>query len=88
MGRETDLVREFIAEALAEAVRSRKGAGKLVVRGRALGDAFDINTFSRLTDLRAMHLYARHFLEELGVGSSRITYLLSSGSVLKVARNS
>lgn len=86
MGREADLIREYIAGIVGEAIRSRKGARRLTHRGRDLGTKFDMNTFTGLTDLRTMHLYARHFLQELGIGSSRITYLMSSGTVLKVAR--
>lgn len=80
------LTRELVSLIVAEAIRSSKTKEPLVHRGRVLGKKFHMNTFTGLTDLRTMHLYARRFLEVLGTGSSRITYLLSSGEVLKIAR--
>jgi hypothetical protein len=66
-----NLLQEYIKDILTEKLRSK---------------IFNINEFKRLKNLGDIWNYAYDNLEFLGAGSSRGTWLLSSGKVLKVAR--
>lgn len=54
---------------------------------KSYGSKFNFEIFSKIASKAEMIDYADAFLEMLGQGSSRITYLLSSRYVLKIAKN-
>lgn len=58
---------------------------RLLIKERS-SRAFSLKEFSSLQTVEEMHAYARERLMILGEGSSRVTYLLSSKTVLKIAR--
>lgn len=74
------LLHEYLT-LIIEKIKSKRG-----MKG-PLGDHFDLNRFKKLDDLQPMLVYAGHFLDKLGEGSSRAAFLLSGKYVLKIALN-
>ena len=66
---------------VAEKVRSRSGAFT-----PGTPNSFNLKQLDRLEGPQ-MLVYAKHFLEEIGRGSSRAAFLMTSHSVLKLALN-
>lgn len=77
------LLREYV-RGLIE-IRSKKNIEPY--EKKSYGSKFNFEVFSKITSRAEMIDYADAFLEMLGQGSSRITYLLSSRYVLKIAKN-
>jgi len=74
------LLREYLTLVI-EKIRSKQGSsGKSTER-------FDLKRFKKLDDNREMLKYANDHLDQLGVGSSRVAFLLSGRYALKVALN-
>ena len=71
------LLREAIRFLVVEAIRSKKVGG----------ESFNLEKFKQLRYNDEMLQYASNFLEELGVGSSRKAFILSTKKVIKIARN-
>lgn len=74
------LLREYVT-LMVEKVRTKKG------QKGVMGDRFDLKRFKSLPDQRSMLAYASKFLQKLGTGSSRATFLLSGKHALKIALN-
>jgi len=74
------LLRRYIAALVLERIRSNKGKFGQDTK-------FNLKTFKSLERVEAMRDYADTFLKQLGKGSSRVAYLLSSKYVLKIALN-
>lgn len=68
----TQLLREYISEMLQEKIRNKS--------------SFNTNQLKTLESPADVLAYAQGALEPLGQGTSRITFLLNSGKVLKIAR--
>lgn len=66
---------------MTEKIRTQKG-----MKG-SMGDKFSLRQFKSLPDHRTMLAYASRFLEKLGTGSSRATFLFSGKYALKIALN-
>ena len=74
------LLREMIGLVL-EKIRTEKGVSSKI------GEKFSINKFKQIEEPNIALVYANHFLESIGEGSSRKTFLLSSKYALKIALN-
>ena len=74
----TNLLLEYIA-LLSEKIRSRKVDDD---------SRFNMRTFQSLPDYKSAIAYADKYLQMLGRGSSRATWLLNSRQVLKIALSS
>lgn len=70
-----DLVRKLISESVDEAL------------DEGLRGGFNLAKFKSFTDLYDMTKYAKEHLSYIGAGSSRMTFALSSGKVLKLAKH-
>ena len=76
------LIRRFIKETLLqESIKGKRGVSS------EFGTHFDMSKFKSYDGIPILQEYARTFLEVLGTGSSRATYLLSMKKVLKIAMN-
>ncbi len=67
------VLKEYIELALSEAIRAAPG--------------FNINNLKKLQTVPEIYEYIKQYLRPMGRGSSRMTFLLSSGKILKVAKN-
>lgn len=74
------LLQEYVS-LIMEKIRTQKGQKGI------MGEKFNLQKFESLPDTRTMRAYASKFLEKLGTGSSRVSFLLSSKYVLKIALN-
>ena len=74
------LLQEYIT-LIVEKIRSRKNVKNLI------DDKFYFGHFKTLNSIEMMYKYASTYLEQLGEGSSRAAFLLSSRYVLKIAIN-
>lgn len=66
---------------ITEAIRTKKGS-----KG-GWGPRFDMKMFKRINNPTGLNLYAQHFLDFLGEGSSRAAYIYTQKYVLKIATN-
>jgi hypothetical protein len=83
------LLKEYVTlffEKIRSKVRAKDQKTRQDVK-KTYGNKFDIRKFRELDSVYQMQAYANQFLEKLGEGSSRITYLLKSNVVLKIALN-
>jgi len=75
-----NLLREMIGLVI-EKIRTEKGVSS------KMGEKFSINKFKEFDEPHIAMNYAEQFLEPIGTGSSRKTFLLSSKYALKIAIN-
>jgi hypothetical protein len=64
---------KLLSEFIAEAIKAAPG--------------FNINALKQLKTVPEIYQYVKQYLRPMGRGSSRMTYLLSSGKILKLAKN-
>jgi len=76
------MIRRYVREILLEKIRSKRG-----VKNRYGRDRFDLNQFKNMVSADAMIAYASTYLERLGEGSSRLTFIFSGNKVLKIAKD-
>lgn len=77
------LLREYVRSVVE--IRSKKDVHS--IDKQRYGKRFDLKTFMNLTGRGKMMDYAETFLDEVGTGSSRRVFVLSSRYVLKIAKN-
>lgn len=76
------MIRRYVREALLESIRSKRG-----VKNRYGSEQFNFKQFKTMPSSEAMIAYAKTYLEQLGEGSSRLTFIFTNNSVLKIAKS-
>jgi len=77
------MIRRYVREILLEKIRSKRG-----VKNRYGSEQFNFEQFKKMPSSDAMIAYAETYLTELGHGGSRVTFVFTGDSVLKIAMNS
>jgi hypothetical protein len=76
------MIRRYVREVLLESIRSKRG-----VKNRYGSEQFNFKQFKTMFNADAMIAYAETYLEPLGEGSSRVTFIFSGNKVLKIAKS-